>query len=78
MGISEVEYREAMLHNARVQKVANQLGPIYYEIRKGKRMRRKARQQRYYAFAARRVGNMRAVLASTFRIRWLAEHESTC
>ena len=77
VGVSEVEYREAMLHNARVQKIANQLGPIYYEIRKEKLLRRKARRQQVYALAARHAYTMRALLASTFRIRWLAERAST-
>jgi hypothetical protein len=78
VSVSEVEYREALMRSARIQKEADNLGPIYYEIRKEKMMRRKARKQRMYAFAARQVLNMRALLASTFRIRWLAERESAC
>ena len=73
MGVSGIEYREALMLNARVQREADRLGPIYYEMRKERHAKRREWIQQVSAFLAGPFNLIRMTLSPSLRAQRQAE-----
>jgi hypothetical protein len=76
LGMSEVEFRAALLRHEEIRKEADRLGPIRYELRQRRAKNGPSVGQRVRAQTARQFCVVRAFGASLLRAWGLAERQS--
>ena len=69
--LSEVEFRAAMLRHEEIQREADRLGPIRYDLRKQKALQGSGMGERFRVFAKAQASALGSFVASSLPIRSL-------